>query len=505
MRRIRTQLLGIAIFLAAAAAPPAAGQEIDWTIIAADLTDAGPGLLDLGVVFHLGAVDVQEGAEFASAVSILFNGLPLEPAHTVTVISQTAGPACLLASPCINNPSNPCNVLKYTYKMPDPGVVNGRCLKSAQTHTCVCHTGPPPFFHKSLPRPLQPGLITITIDPDNLVPETDETNNVREIPFDPAVGCGQEDTFDVYADGSQLHGQGGWKGWDDNPAFSAPVTAAQVHSGTQSVDISGAADLVHEYCESAGGWWSHSAWQYIPEGYVSPPAAPLTGSGYILLNTYNDGGPYHWSVQVRFDSTDGMLKAMHGAGIDEIAMPYQGDRWVRLQAIIDLDEDWTRVYYDDNLVAEYPWTGGILGGGGGALDVAAADLFGNASSSIYYDDIRLEPIIGCGETLEGDADEDGLPLVDEFRIGTDSCNADTDNDGLLDGADNCPLDPEPDGCVKPTPCPADLDGDWVVGITDFLAVLAAWGTSPGGPPDFDGGGVGITDFLFLLEHWGPCP
>ena len=55
------------------------------------------------------------------------------------------------------------------------------------------------------------------------------------------------------------------------------------------------------------------------------------------------------------------------------------------------------------------------------------------------------------------------------------------------------------------PCPWDLDGGGGVGITDFLSLLAQWGTDPGGPPDFDGdGNVGISDFLELLANWGPC-
>ena len=54
------------------------------------------------------------------------------------------------------------------------------------------------------------------------------------------------------------------------------------------------------------------------------------------------------------------------------------------------------------------------------------------------------------------------------------------------------------------PCDADLDDDGAVGITDFLLLLAAWGTDPGGPPDFNGDStVGITDFLELLAAWGP--
>jgi len=60
------------------------------------------------------------------------------------------------------------------------------------------------------------------------------------------------------------------------------------------------------------------------------------------------------------------------------------------------------------------------------------------------------------------------------------------------------------GVCDPT-CPWDLDDDGGVGINDFLDLLAAWDTNPGGPPDFDGNGnVGIEDFLELLANWGPC-
>jgi len=53
-------------------------------------------------------------------------------------------------------------------------------------------------------------------------------------------------------------------------------------------------------------------------------------------------------------------------------------------------------------------------------------------------------------------------------------------------------------------CPADVDGDGVVGIKDFLEVLAQWG-QPGGPADVNSDGVvDILDFLFVLAEWGPC-
>ncbi len=53
----------------------------------------------------------------------------------------------------------------------------------------------------------------------------------------------------------------------------------------------------------------------------------------------------------------------------------------------------------------------------------------------------------------------------------------------------------------------DLDGDGLVGITDFLTLLAAWGPCaapcpPSCPADLDGDClVGITDFLILLGNW----
>jgi hypothetical protein len=54
----------------------------------------------------------------------------------------------------------------------------------------------------------------------------------------------------------------------------------------------------------------------------------------------------------------------------------------------------------------------------------------------------------------------------------------------------------------------DLDGDGVVGVLDFLDLLAAWGPCPQPCPpscvaDLDGDCmVGVTDFLILLANWG---
>ena len=83
--------------------------------------------------------------------------------------------------------------------------------------------------------------------------------------------------------------------------------------------------------------------------------------------------------------------------------------------------------------------------------------------------------------------------------------------GVVDPGENCKSCAADVSCPPGTACvdglclcPWDIDVDGVVGITDFLALLGAWGPNPGHPADFDGDGIiGIKDFLELLANWGP--
>lgn len=215
---------------------------------------------------------------------------------------------------------------------------------------------------------------------------------------DLAPGCENlvswADDFDAYELDSSLHGQGGWKGWDNDPNFTAYVTDAQARSWPHAVDVVDTTDLVHEFDGCTAGKWRFTAWIYIPDDFTSGENTPYEpGTQLLLLNTYNDGGPYKWSVQYVFDSNDGMLEVAYGNGQDMLSTPYVTDRWSRIEVIIDLDNDETRLFYDGEFLVEYSWTGGIHGGGGGASDIAAVDLFANGSTSVYYDDISLKRIL----------------------------------------------------------------------------------------------------------------
>jgi hypothetical protein len=55
-----------------------------------------------------------------------------------------------------------------------------------------------------------------------------------------------------------------------------------------------------------------------------------------------------------------------------------------------------------------------------------------------------------------------------------------------------------------TVCPADIDGNSVVNVSDLLAVINAWGQT-GGPADVNGDGiVNVSDLLAVIAAWGPC-
>ncbi len=183
--------------------------------------------------------------------------------------------------------------------------------------------------------------------------------------------------FESYTDGSLLHGRGGWKGWNNDLAAGAAVSAKFAHSGTKSVEIVGTSDLVHEL-KLAGNKWAVSAQQYIPSGG--------TGISYfILLNRYRDGGndSYDdWSIQTQYNLATGAITCWHGgiAGATEIVF----DRWIEIKLLINLDQDTFEEFYNGQRIAAGRWDDNTHG------TLQAIDLFGNKASPIYYDDVQIE-------------------------------------------------------------------------------------------------------------------
>ena len=184
------------------------------------------------------------------------------------------------------------------------------------------------------------------------------------------------DDFESYATGSALHGQGGWKGWNNNPNAGATVSANFAFSGAKAVAILGSSDFLHEFKQS-GGTWSFSIRQYIPSGG--------TGLSYfILLNRYKDGGSngYNdWSIQTGYNLETGAITCMHGGIPGAAAIIF--DRWVEIKLLIDLDKNTFEEFYNGRRIAARPWDDDAHG------TFQAIDLFGNGAAPVYYDDIKI--------------------------------------------------------------------------------------------------------------------
>jgi hypothetical protein len=73
--------------------------------------------------------------------------------------------------------------------------------------------------------------------------------------------------------------------------------------------------------------------------------------------------------------------------------------------------------------------------------------------------------------------------------------------------ETCAITVPSPGAAAGTCCPADLDGDGLVGAADLSALLSAWGSTgtAAGAADIDGdGSVGAADLAALLGAWGGC-
>ncbi len=131
------------------------------------------------------------------------------------------------------------------------------------------------------------------------------------------------------------------------------------------------------------------------------------------------------------------------------------------------------------------------------------------------------PIVMMNELIAADADTDGtIDIAADMYMqlnGKGFGQFDVTNvflgDVMVDmgwplGWQNVQLDRiYMDGYIDMTPivisCPADVNGDNAVNVSDLLATIGNWGGS--GDGDVDGSGVvDVSDLLTIVGSWGPC-
>jgi hypothetical protein len=185
------------------------------------------------------------------------------------------------------------------------------------------------------------------------------------------------DNFDSYVAGSNIHGQGGWKGWDNVAGAGALVSSAFSLSSPNSVNITGGSDLVHTFSGINSGLWSLSINQYVPGN--------STGNSYfILLNQYNDGGPYNWSVQIQNNMDTGVVTSDIGGGATR---PLVRDAWNTFRFDFNFGSGTVSEYYNGSLLSTHP-----LHDGTGQNALGGIDLFANGAAPVYYDNLSITMI-----------------------------------------------------------------------------------------------------------------
>ncbi len=232
------------------------------------------------------------------------------------------------------------------------------------------------------------------------------------------------DNFDSYDKGTNLHGVGGWDGWDDDPGVAGDVTSDQARSGPHSIMISDGTgnDAVHPFTGFDSGQWTVTAYQYIP-GNIDAQTF------FIINNEYNHFGPYDWTIEMHMDPDTGLVnEAIHDPNGDN-ATPVIFDQWVELRVDFDLDNNFLEAYYNGELIA----SGDVNARINGLVEIQSIDLFGPHAVPQYFDDLSIQPTSGgCAADLDGDDDADAddfFAYLDAFAAGDfDVCDLDDDVD-----------------------------------------------------------------------------
>lgn len=278
-----------------------------------------------------------------------------------------------------------------------------------------------------------------------------------------SAGGPWSDNFDTYGLGSQMHNQGGWRGWGGDVNAGALVSDAQARSAPHSVDINGTSDLIHPFVANSGQW-VFTTYQYIPGNMVGT-------TYFIMLNRYDDAcADCNWSVQVQFDSTSGM---MFDDGQSAASQAFVTDQWVEIRVEIDLDNNTQDFYYNGTLFYTGSWTEHQAGGG--SLAIAVVDLYANSATAVYYDDVSLNPAGEPGLEVSKSPDTQNITTggnadftIDITNTGTITWSNVTATDALVPACDNATTDLGP-GQVFTYSC---TDVGVVADYTNTVVVVA---------------------------------
>ncbi|PKP52167.1 MAG: hypothetical protein CVT92_10120 [Bacteroidetes bacterium HGW-Bacteroidetes-1] len=173
-----------------------------------------------------------------------------------------------------------------------------------------------------------------------------------------------------------------WTTWSNAPgtAEDAVISNEQASSGAKSIIVAGTNDMVLKLGNKTSGKYVVSWNMFIPVGFA----------GYYNFQHFEAPGN-EWAFEVYFDNNG--TGYMHAGGNNAATFTYTNGEWLSVTNLIDLDEDWAEVYFNDALIYEWQFSLQAQGETGtkqlGGVNFYAGSTAG-MTPTYYVDDVSYE-------------------------------------------------------------------------------------------------------------------
>lgn len=162
------------------------------------------------------------------------------------------------------------------------------------------------------------------------------------------------DDFESYTAGEKLANQTtlpDWTTWDKTKgkANDPYIVDDQANSGTQSVNIATNNDLVWLLNNKDAGRYQAEFYLMVKSGF----------GAYFNMLQHFAGTNSEWGTQVFFkDDGSGYIDAGAAKAVE---FNYNHGEWMRIDAIVDIDDDFATIYFDGNEIISWKWSSGSFG------------------------------------------------------------------------------------------------------------------------------------------------
>ena len=214
---------------------------------------------------------------------------------------------------------------------------------------------------------------------------------------DPEGAAVFTDDFDSYTAGEYLCTQTtDWATWGNTPGGTDDcyVVDVQANSGANSIEITGASDIIHPFGDLTTGAWGVSFMMYIE---------PTYGGYFNLLHEFTEWRRVRteWALEAYFGSTGSGY--LHAGGTNAATFTHPVGGWFEVETLIDLDADWAEFYVDGVFVHAWQWSLQSTGTPGlcqlGAIDIFSAAPTGD--TPLFYIDDFAHTITTTERVLTG--------------------------------------------------------------------------------------------------------